>query len=182
MTHDHMSGVPNSNVRAPASTGSAAAEGAEPLCAGVDPSVFFPDGLGAAVDAQVTETKRVCLACPIRLNCLTDAIRFNAEEGIWGGFTSRERKRLSSRATAIPEFDLRLIERVAAGHIAEVDGRYRPMVVMGLRRRGWGNVRIAKALKVSPSRVLTDVDAQRELEFFIDAQERARSMTSEYAA
>ncbi|MFK4103157.1 WhiB family transcriptional regulator [Streptomyces sp. NPDC019531] len=181
MTHDYMNSVPTSGVRGPASTGAATAERAEPLCAGSDPSLFFLDGLGPAVDSQVTETKRVCFACPVRLNCLTDAIRFDAEEGIWAGFTPRERKRLSSRVTDMPKIYRQLIERVAAGHIAKVDPQYRPAVVMGLHRRGWDELRIAKAMKLAPFAVRMDLQAQLELEFYIHAHERAKKMTAERA-
>lgn len=179
MTHDHM--FPNSDVRGLAATGAVPAEPAGPLCAGSDPSMFFPDGFGPAVDSQVMETKQVCFACPVRLNCLTEAIRFDAEEGIWAGFTPRERRRLSSRAIALPKFDHQLIERVAAGHIVEVDVLERSAVVMGLYRRGWDELRIADAMKLAPFAVRMDMRAQLELEFFIRAHDRAKQMCAEYA-
>ncbi|WP_327250154.1 WhiB family transcriptional regulator [Streptomyces sp. NBC_01320] len=176
-----MKSFPNSDVRGLASTVAVPAEPAEPLCAGSDPSMFFPDGIGPAVDSQVMETKQVCFACPVRLNCLTDAIRFDAEEGIWAGFTPRERRRLSSRAIALQKFDRQLIERVAAGYIVEVDVPERSTVVMGLYRRGWDELRIADAMKLAPFAVRMDLQAQVELEFFIHAHERAKQMRAEYA-
>jgi WhiB family redox-sensing transcriptional regulator len=64
-------------------------------CAGMGPDLFFPPG-ERTVEAQedVERAKLVCLACPVRLQCLVEALVFNAEDGIWGGFTSIERRQL----------------------------------------------------------------------------------------
>jgi WhiB family transcriptional regulator, redox-sensing transcriptional regulator len=37
--------------------------------------------------------KEVCDVCPVRMCCLTFAIKNNETEGIWGGLTPGERKR-----------------------------------------------------------------------------------------
>lgn len=34
----------------------------------------------------------ICMHCPVRIECLTFALRTNQEHGVWGGLTSRERR------------------------------------------------------------------------------------------
>ncbi len=55
---------------------------------------FFPDkqDLGA-----IFRAKAVCAACPVADICLTWAIETNQTEGIWGGHTPKERRRLRRR-------------------------------------------------------------------------------------
>jgi WhiB family redox-sensing transcriptional regulator len=36
----------------------------------------------------------VCQACPVRLDCLHEALRRGEQHGIWGGYTPAERKRM----------------------------------------------------------------------------------------
>lgn len=55
---------------------------------------FFPDkeDLGAILRA-----KAVCASCPVADECLTWAIETNQTEGIWGGHTPKERRKLRRR-------------------------------------------------------------------------------------
>jgi WhiB family redox-sensing transcriptional regulator len=60
-------------------------------CRGVDPQVFHPaeeDDLAAA------EAKAICDICPVREPCLEYAIESREKDGVWGGLTARERRRL----------------------------------------------------------------------------------------
>lgn len=52
---------------------------------------FFPDkqDLGAIVKA-----KAICATCPVADECLTWAIETNQGDGIWGGHTPKERRKL----------------------------------------------------------------------------------------
>ncbi|MEV5942722.1 WhiB family transcriptional regulator [Streptomyces sp. NPDC051994] len=59
------------------------------LCAETDPEVFYPSKGGSTVQA-----KQLCFACPERLACLDYALTHGERFGIWGGMTSRERRRL----------------------------------------------------------------------------------------
>lgn len=53
-----------------------------------DPDALFLPG-------QVQNlVKRVCTGCPIRLDCLREALGNRIEFGIWGGMTERERRAL----------------------------------------------------------------------------------------
>ena len=56
------------------------------VCAGVDPDVWFPERGEAGTDA-----KMICAICPVRRDCLNDAIQNGMTEGIWGGMNPTER-------------------------------------------------------------------------------------------
>jgi hypothetical protein len=61
---------------------------------GVDPDLFFPAAeSGAARGAQVRAAKAVCARCPVRSECLDEAL-VRIPYGIAGGLTERERQRL----------------------------------------------------------------------------------------
>ncbi|MDF2708148.1 MAG: transcription factor WhiB [Nonomuraea muscovyensis] len=59
------------------------------LCAQTDPEVFFPEKGGSTRDA-----KQVCMACPIRVECLDYALAHEERFGVWGGASEKERRRL----------------------------------------------------------------------------------------
>ncbi|MGA9077500.1 MAG: WhiB family transcriptional regulator [Acidimicrobiales bacterium] len=58
-------------------------------CRGLDPEVFFPPS-----DEEAEEAKAVCALCPVRQMCLEHAIVCREREGVWGGLTERERRRM----------------------------------------------------------------------------------------
>ncbi len=63
-------------------------------CRGTDPEVFFPVAeSGPAREAQVAAAKAVCAGCPVRAECLTEALA-RIPYGIAGGLTENERRRL----------------------------------------------------------------------------------------
>jgi WhiB family redox-sensing transcriptional regulator len=55
---------------------------------------FFPskEDLGGIVKA-----KAICATCPVADECLSWAIETNQSEGIWGGHTAKERRKLRRR-------------------------------------------------------------------------------------
>lgn len=55
-------------------------------CSEHDPELFFPDRGGFA-----TAVKRICRACPVRVDCLQHALDSKERFGIWGGATPLER-------------------------------------------------------------------------------------------
>jgi WhiB family redox-sensing transcriptional regulator len=57
------------------------------LCLGMDPELWFP------VTGPSPRAKRVCVACPVRAECLAFALAIGAA-GIWGGLTEKERRAL----------------------------------------------------------------------------------------
>jgi WhiB family redox-sensing transcriptional regulator len=62
-------------------------------CRGWDTRLFFPE----RGDPDLRRTaKRICSSCPVRAECLADAVEFdaaNASAGIWGGLSSPQRRR-----------------------------------------------------------------------------------------
>lgn len=55
-------------------------------CRDVDPDELFVAG------ALQHEAKRRCRSCPVRIECLVDALDNRVEWGVWGGLTERERR------------------------------------------------------------------------------------------
>lgn len=58
-------------------------------CNGLDAEVFFPDSESAA-----DEAKSICSTCKVRVSCLEHAIVVREKDGVWGGATERERRRI----------------------------------------------------------------------------------------
>lgn len=58
-------------------------------CRGLEPSIFFPDDDDDAADA-----KAVCATCNVRVACLEHALTIREKQGVWGGATERERRRI----------------------------------------------------------------------------------------
>ena len=59
-------------------------------CKTSDTELFF-----AEAPAAIAQAKSICQTCPIRMQCLIDAINRN-EFGIWGGTTDEERELIKS--------------------------------------------------------------------------------------
>src|SRR3954465_2564218 len=57
----------------------------------VDPETLF------VVGAAQHKAKTICMGCPVRVDCLADALDSRAEFGVWGGMTERERRPLLRR-------------------------------------------------------------------------------------
>lgn len=55
-----------------------------------------PDGLFVRGKEQ-RKAKLVCTACPVRTECLAEALDGRIEFGVWGGMTERERRALLRR-------------------------------------------------------------------------------------
>ena len=60
-------------------------------CRNGDPDALFVQG------AEQNVAKRVCRSCPVRYECLADALDNRIEFGVWGGMTERERRALLRR-------------------------------------------------------------------------------------
>lgn len=60
-------------------------------CRSSDPDDLFVQG------AAQNRAKAVCLGCPVRTECLADALDNRIEFGVWGGMTERERRALLRR-------------------------------------------------------------------------------------
>jgi WhiB family redox-sensing transcriptional regulator len=71
-----------------------------------------------ATRLRVARAKSLCAQCPVRPECAAQALTTREEHGVWGGFTSLERKRL-----------------LALGWTDLVDQRHARADVAGLERR-----------------------------------------------
>lgn len=61
---------------------------ARALCASGEPDALFVQG------ATQRQVRLRCMACEVRLECLADALESEANFGVWGGLTERERRAL----------------------------------------------------------------------------------------
>lgn len=59
-------------------------------CRGLDPQIFYPSD----EDAEALPAKAVCDVCAVRQSCLEYALAKREKEGVWGGATERERRRI----------------------------------------------------------------------------------------
>lgn len=63
------------------------------VCAQVGGDLWFPEGQGSSAKAA----KKMCAVCPVRRQCLEDALSRPAEEdrtGVFGGLSVSERRAL----------------------------------------------------------------------------------------
>jgi WhiB family redox-sensing transcriptional regulator len=68
---------------------------AQAACRTTDPDEMFVQG------AAQNRAKAVCTGCPVRTECLADALDNRVEFGVWGGMTERERRALLRRRPTV---------------------------------------------------------------------------------
>ncbi|OEU90498.1 transcriptional regulator [Streptomyces abyssalis] len=76
---------------------------AQAACRTTDPDELFVQG------AAQNRAKAVCTGCPVRTECLADALDNRVEFGVWGGMTERERRALLRRRPTVTSWR-RLLE------------------------------------------------------------------------
>lgn len=77
-------------------------------CIGTDQTVFFPESSGfgkghAYKNPKIVLeniAKSICRVCVVSDECLEYALETNQSDGIWGGKTPEERKRIRKQAQA----------------------------------------------------------------------------------
>ena len=74
------------------------------VCKGTDPDELFVKG------AAQNGAKRICRGCPVRTECLADALDNTIQFGVWGGMTVRERRALLRRRPEVTSWR-ELLER-----------------------------------------------------------------------
>ncbi len=60
-------------------------------CKGLDVELFYP---APEDESEANEAKAICAQCPVRQACLEYALAHREREGVWGGMTERERRRI----------------------------------------------------------------------------------------
>jgi WhiB family transcriptional regulator, redox-sensing transcriptional regulator len=58
-------------------------------CRGLDPEIFYPE-----TDERAEVAKQVCGTCTVQETCLEFALQGREKEGVWGGATEKERRRI----------------------------------------------------------------------------------------
>jgi WhiB family redox-sensing transcriptional regulator len=71
-----------------------------------------PDALFVSGAAQ-HRAKSVCRGCPVRTECLADALDNRVEFGVWGGLTERERRALLRRRPDVASWQIVLSTAMA---------------------------------------------------------------------
>lgn len=68
------------------------------LCVDTDPELFFPISAEGSTPhtLQLREAQRICNNCPVKGECVDEAVRLGLV-GIWGGTTERERRAMKVR-------------------------------------------------------------------------------------
>lgn len=84
----------------------------EAVCRKSTPDELFVRG------AEQNKVKQMCQGCPVRTECLAEALDNQIEWGVWGGMTERERRALLRRR---PEESWReVLQSARAQHAAAV--------------------------------------------------------------
>ena len=65
------------------------------VCAKADPDALFVTG------AAQREAAKMCAGCPVRTECLADALDNQVEFGVWGGMTERQRRALLKKSPEV---------------------------------------------------------------------------------
>jgi WhiB family redox-sensing transcriptional regulator len=70
---------------------------ARAACKEADPGLFFPLTWDGGPSQPDDRARRICQACPVQPVCLDWAVRTAEPDGMWGGATPAERRRLRAR-------------------------------------------------------------------------------------
>ena len=81
-------------------------------CKGSNPDALFIKG------AAQNRAKTVCFGCPVRSECLADALDNRIEFGVWGGMTERERRALLRRRPNVRSWSA-LLETARAAQLQQ---------------------------------------------------------------
>lgn len=68
-------------------------------CPEEDPELFFPKGYEGPWKLAIEQAKTVCRRCPVRAECLQFALDEHIGDGIFGGYTEKERRNLRRNTT-----------------------------------------------------------------------------------
>lgn len=58
-------------------------------CRGLDPEIFYP-----VSEEEAERAKEVCGQCAVQQSCLEHALGSRERDGVWGGATEKERRRI----------------------------------------------------------------------------------------
>ncbi|MFF0144916.1 MULTISPECIES: WhiB family transcriptional regulator [Amycolatopsis] len=75
---------------------------ARAACQDEDPELFFPISDVGPGARQVAQAKAVCARCPVRQACLSYALDNGLSNGVFGGTTELERRKLVRTTAGAP--------------------------------------------------------------------------------
>ncbi|MFF4006555.1 WhiB family transcriptional regulator [Streptomyces sp. NPDC001717] len=130
----------------------AAPELSAPACRNADPGLFFPAYGRQLRHSQVIAAKELCTGCPVQEECLAMAVHADESDGIWGGTTPVERRRMRSQLARM-QCGAELARSVVREEDPRVPLAERPGVVHNLLRMGWNAERIRQTLKLTADQV-----------------------------
>jgi WhiB family redox-sensing transcriptional regulator len=81
------------------------------LCRQAKPDELFVRG------AAQNKAKQLCAGCPVRTECLAEALDNEIEWGVWGGMTERERRAVLRKRPNVTSWR-RLFEAAEEEHVA----------------------------------------------------------------
>ncbi len=58
-------------------------------CRGLNPNIFYP-----SCEEEARVAKAICRQCPVQNECLSYALKNQEKDGVWGGATERDRRRM----------------------------------------------------------------------------------------
>ncbi|GAA2838897.1 hypothetical protein GCM10020220_029780 [Nonomuraea rubra] len=61
------------------------------------PGLFFPIVWDDQAGQRAEQARSICRACPVQAICLDWALRTGEPDGMWGGTTPEERRRIRTR-------------------------------------------------------------------------------------
>lgn len=67
-------------------------------CRTQDPELWFPVGSTGPALMQEQEAIAYCQTCPIRQECLLNALERGEDHGVWGGMSAADRRALRCQA------------------------------------------------------------------------------------
>lgn len=113
----------------------------EALCAQADPESWYPEKGGST-----TAAKRVCMECPVRAQCLNEALERQERFGIWGGLSERERRKLG-RGTVV-DVPVEITLQTGGSPLATLTAEQEAAALV-LFAQGWGIHRVRIHLQCS---------------------------------
>ena len=89
-------------------------------CKGMPTDLFIFEFAEPQINKKIKEAKAVCAGCPVRQDCLEEALQYSTTRqeciGVWGGLTWKERQKLvRTQQLSTP----------IATPLVYVDGKYR---------------------------------------------------------
>ena len=89
-------------------------------CKGMPLDLFIFEHGEPQINKKIKDAKAVCSTCPVRRECLEEALRYSTTRqeciGVWGGLTWKERQKLAKSEK---------LSTIIATPLVYVDGKYR---------------------------------------------------------